>query len=172
MIPHKNYVKPTAYERVRMDAMRKAGCIMAMVRKERGLEVPTRGRIDIHHLKDGGQVLGHWWTIALHSWWHRGVPPRGMSIEEARALYGAALTDGMKAFRECHGFDDRDLWVDAQGRMGMPVQFPPSKIVPRRLPTPSLGNGERLGRASPETTRDPLPEASRSELTASSPENT
>ena len=139
---HKNYIRATAFERLRIDAMRKAGCIMTMIRLELSeerakknlppLAVPENGRIEIHHLVEGNKRLGHWWTIALHSWWHRGVPPRGMRASEARALYGAALTDGRKAFYASHGFDERDLWVEAQGRMGMSVQLPVSKVFPRR----------------------------------------
>lgn len=130
---HKNQVRATAYEKVRINAMLKAGCVMTMVRQERNLPVPASGKIEVHHLIEGNKRLGHWWTIALHSWWHRGVPPRGMTKEEARALYGASLSDGRKAFRESHGFDDRDLWVEAQTRLGMSVQMPPSKIYKRPL---------------------------------------
>jgi len=128
---HKNYIRATAWERMRIDAMLKAGCIMTMVRRERGLLVPATGKIDVHHLVEGSKRLGHGWAIALHSWWHRGVPPRGMRAEEARALYGAALSDGRKAFRESHGFDDRDLFVETNKRMGMDTSFPVSKVFKR-----------------------------------------
>lgn len=129
MIWHKNAVRPTAFEQVRINAMLKGGCIMTIVRRERGLEVPTRGKVDVHHLIEGNKRFGHWYTIPLHSWWNGGVVPYPCkSTEEARARYGATLKDSLRAFRECHGFDDRDLWVHVQGLLGMSVQFPPSKI--------------------------------------------
>jgi len=130
---HKNYVRPTALEQIRINAMLKFGCIISAVRKARGLEVPTRGRNEVHHLVEGNKRLGHGYTIVLNAWYHRGVVPYpATSKEEARARYGAALSDGRKAFRASHGFDDRDLWVDTQGRLGMSCDMPLSKIVPRR----------------------------------------
>ncbi len=129
---HKNYVRPTALEQTRINAMLKFGCILSAVRKSRGLEVPTRGKAEVHHLVDGNKRLGHEYTIVLNSWYHRGVVPYpATSKEEARARYGAALSDGRKAFRASHGFDDRDLWVDTQGRLGMPCDLPLSKIYKR-----------------------------------------
>lgn len=134
MIPHKNYVKPTAFEKLRMDAIRKAGCILTMLRREKGLAVPEHGRIDIQHLKDTTHTFGHLYTIALHSWYHeRVVPYPAKSVEEARQLYGATLRDGTKAFLASHGLTDRDLWVESQKRMGMSTDFPESKILPRRI---------------------------------------
>jgi hypothetical protein len=130
---HKNYVRPTALEQIRINAMLKFGCIVIATRKARGLEVPARGKNEVHHLVEGNKRLGHGYTIVLNSWYHRGVVPYpATSKKEARARYGAALSDGRKAFYASHGFDDRDLWVDTQGRMGMSVQMPTSKIVPRR----------------------------------------
>lgn len=138
---HKKHIRPTAFEQVRINAMLKFGCIVTATRKDRGLEVPMRGKNEVHHLVDGNKRLGHAYTIVLNSWYHRGVVPYpATSKKEARARYGAALSDGRTAFRASHGYDDRDLWVDTQGRMGMSCDLPLSKIVPRRL----LSEADRL----------------------------
>jgi hypothetical protein len=131
MIPSRNYVKPTALEQVRTDAARKSGCLLSMLRTEKGLFVPQYGRVEIHHLKDGNRVLGHLYTICLHSWYHRAVPPPGMRRDEAREFYGASIADGSKAFLESHGLTERDLWLEHQKRIGGISEFPPSKIYKR-----------------------------------------
>lgn len=140
---HRKYIRPTALEKIRIDAMLKFGCIVTATRIARGLEVPARGKAEIHHLVEGNKRLGHGYTIVLNSWYHRGVVPYpATSKKEARARYGAALSDGRKAFRASHGFDERGLWVDTQGRMGMSCDMPVSKIVPRRVPQTEA---ERVG---------------------------
>lgn len=132
MIPHKGYVKPTAWERMRMDAIRAAGCILSRLRQEQGLEVPN-GRVELQHIKDTTHTLGHAYTICLDAWYHQGRPPKGVSYEEAGRRFGAPLTEGRKTFYESHGLTERDLFVETNTRMGMDTAWPASKIVPRRL---------------------------------------
>lgn len=129
MIWHKNYVRPTAFEKLRMDAMVKGGCILSMWRMERGLEVPDRGKIEVHHLKTGTSQAGWWFTIPLRIYYHRGVVPYpATSTEEAQARYGAALSDGGKTFRASHDIDDWGLWDWLQPKLGMSAERPASKI--------------------------------------------
>lgn len=132
MIPHKGYVKPTAWESMRMNAIRKSGCILSMLRKAKGLEVPNN-RVEIQHIKDTTHTLGHAYTICLDVYYHQGRPPRGVSIDEARARFGAALSDGSKAFLASHGLTERDLFIETNTRMGMDTSYPASKIMPRRV---------------------------------------
>lgn len=131
MIPHKGYIPPTAWERMRMDAIRKAGCILSMIRRERGLDVPNN-RVEIQHLKDTTHTLGHAYTICLDVWYHQGRPPRGCSFEDAERRFGLPLTAGRKAFFRSHGLTERDLFMETNRRMGMDTSFPDSKIFPRR----------------------------------------
>jgi hypothetical protein len=133
VIWHKNYVRATPFEQIRMDAARKAGCILSALRTERGLEAPAGGRVELHHLIDGNRRMGHWHTIPLNDWYHSKVVPRRMTEAEAMARYGATIKHGSKAFLECHGLTDRDLWIEVQVRMGMDAEFPVSKILPRRI---------------------------------------
>ena len=136
MIWHKRYVRPTALERIRSNAARKAGCILSAYRREKKLPVPSSGKTDLHHLKDGNKRMSEVYTIPLHSWYHeRVVPYPCESIEEARARYGASLKDGSKAFVASHGITERGLWEMVQTRMGMSTEWPASKIFKRELET-------------------------------------
>lgn len=133
MIPHKGYVKPTAWERMRMDVIKKSGCILSMLRREQGFEVPN-GRTEIQHIKDTTHTLGHAYTICLDVWYHQGQPPRGVSYDDAFRRFGAPLTAGRKTFYQSHKLTERDLFVETNKRMGMDTSFPASKRVPRNIP--------------------------------------
>lgn len=114
-----------------MDVIRKSGCILSMIRREKGLVVPD-GRVELHHLKDTTHALGHAYTICLNVWYHQGRPPKGMSYSDAFLRFGAPLSAGRKIFYRSHKLTERDLFVETNKRMGMDTSFPPSKIVPRR----------------------------------------
>jgi hypothetical protein len=133
VIPHKGYVKPTAWESMRMDAISKAGCILSRIRQEKGLEVPG-GRTEIQHIKDTTHTLGHAYTICLDVWYHQGRPPKGVSCEEAMRRFGAPLTAGRKTFWKSHGWTERGLFVETNKRMGMDTSWPASKIFKRDIP--------------------------------------
>lgn len=116
-----------------MDTIRAGGCILSMLRREKGLPVPEYGGLEIHHLKDGNKVLGHLYTICLHGWYHRAEPCGGLRRDEMRELYGASLADGSKLFLASHGLTDRDLWIEQQKRLGGILEFPPSKVFRRAI---------------------------------------
>lgn len=132
---HRNYTYPTAAERSRERAARKLGCILSRHRIARGLPVPKQGPVDIDHLVKPGKRLGHAFSIPLHPWYHRGVVPYPCTSKaEARELYGAAVSDGSKAFLASHGVTRMDLYIETQRLLGLPVETVPTKILPRRLP--------------------------------------
>lgn len=134
MIWHRNYVRATAWEKMRMDAIQKGGCVLSMYRAERELEVPVGGKVEIHHIVRGNKRLGHLYTVPLRAWYHsRVVPYPATSETEALARYGATIKHGMKAFRASHDLDDLDLWQWLQARLGMSTELPPTKIVSRRV---------------------------------------
>jgi hypothetical protein len=133
MIPHKGYVKPTAWERMRMDAIKKAGCILSRIRSEKRLEVPGN-RTELQHIKDTTHTLGHAYTICLDVWYHQGRPPKGMSCQEAMRRFGAPLTAGRGAFFRSHGWTERGLWTETNKRMGMDTTWPASKVFKREAP--------------------------------------
>lgn len=142
MIWHRKQVRATAWEKLRIDAMMKGGCILTMYRRERGLAVPPPGKIECQHIVRNNQRMGHIYTIPLHIYYHQGRVPRGYTLEDARELLGAALTDSMRVFRASHGVDDLDLWRYLQKLMGMSTELPPSKIVPRREALPEADVAE------------------------------
>lgn len=63
---------------------------------------------EIHHLTSCGRRLGHDQSIGLCQWHHRGIPDAGRNHREMRELFGPALTDGSKTFRDAYG-DDQQL---------------------------------------------------------------
>ncbi|HEU4601780.1 MAG TPA: Ref family recombination enhancement nuclease, partial [Steroidobacteraceae bacterium] len=85
MIWHKNYVWPTAAEREREKAARKLGCVLSRLRIARGLPVPGKGPVHIHHLVKPGKRYGHGYSIPLHGWYHEAIVPYPYtSKDEAR----------------------------------------------------------------------------------------
>ena len=80
-----------------------------------------------------GKRYGHWYTIPLSLWYHRGHPEPGKTKAQMRAEYGAALTDGRHSFVASHHYTELELWQKWQVAMGFDDSMPKSKIVPRRL---------------------------------------
>lgn len=134
MIPSKNYVKPTAWESMRMNVIRNHGCILSALRREKGLEVPGN-RDEVHHIKDTTHTMGHAFTVCLDVWYHQGRPPKGCSYEDAERRFGAPLTAGRKTFFASHRLTERDLYVETNTRMGMATPWPRSKIFKRDAQT-------------------------------------
>jgi hypothetical protein len=129
----RNYVFPTKEEQARERAARKLGCSLSRIRMAKGLPVPKQGPVEIDHLVKPGKRLGHAFSIPLHPWYHRGVVPYPLTSKpEARELYGAAVSDGSKAFLESHGVTRMELYVETQRLLGLPVETVPTKIMPRR----------------------------------------
>jgi hypothetical protein len=134
VIWHKKYIRPTAWEQLRIDAVMKGGCYVSLLRKEMGLAVPTSGRVEYHHIVESGKRLGHLYGFPLHDWYHRGVVPHSArSKKEARERYGASLADGKRAFVASHGLTEREFWESLQRALGQSTEWPATKILPRRV---------------------------------------
>jgi hypothetical protein len=137
VIWHKNQTWPTAADRARERAARKLGCVLSRNRAARELPVPEprKGSLHIHHLVMPGKRYGHSYSIPLHSWYHEAIVPYPYtSRAEARAAFGATVKDGSKAFLESHGVTQWELYDETQRELKLPVERPPTKIMPRRLP--------------------------------------
>jgi hypothetical protein len=131
---HKNYVWPTKVEREREKAARKLGCVLSRLRAAKGLPVPKKGPIHIHHLVKPGKRYGHTYSVPLHSWYHEAVVPYPCpSKAEARQCFGASIKHGSKAFVADHELTEWDLYDETQRLLGLPAERPPTKIVPRRV---------------------------------------
>lgn len=151
MIWHRNYIPPTREEKRRIVEMLALGCAAC---KQEPPGWPA-GRACVHHIVEGNRRLGHIYTIPLCAGHHQGIWTRAQrhymqtSAIQMRAI---ALSDGSKLFVERYG-TEREMWGDTQLALDLPVIWPESKILPRRLPTPVAGNGGTVGRGIAETTR-------------------
>jgi len=92
---HSKAKKATKEEIKRMDTISSLGCIACILD---GALVVNPG--EIHHLIDGGKRIGHHATVSLCSFHHRGIPPDGMSTNEATEMFGPSLALNGRAFRE------------------------------------------------------------------------
>ena len=93
---------PTKAQRRRFASLQTRGCVAC------ALDGRLREPPDIHHLVEGGRRLGHDYTIPLCPWHHRGLPPGGLSIHDARDILGPSLALAKRAFVERYG-DERHL---------------------------------------------------------------
>jgi Recombination enhancement, RecA-dependent nuclease len=82
-------------------------------------------KLEVDHLVEGNRRLGHQYTICLCSFHHRGTPPQ--LVERP-----VTLVDGSKLFVQAYG-SRRSLWEATQRRLGLPCNWPESKLVPRKL---------------------------------------
>ena len=130
MIAHKGYVRPTRAESARitlmLDILPCAACIVEAVK----IAGWPAARPECHHIVEGNKRLGHLYTIPLCPGHHRGAWNR-----EQRQFIGkgpVALSDGRKLFVARYG-TERGMWVWTQAQLGMPVTWPTSKRVPRRV---------------------------------------
>lgn len=109
--------KPTQREQARFDMFPALGCICCLLRFG-----TTNLSYDVHHIISGGRRLGHWWSLPLCPQHHRykGTGP------------WTSIANGSKAFSRIHG-TELDLWLKVQHILNLDDEFPPSKIVPRRV---------------------------------------
>jgi hypothetical protein len=122
----KNMPRPTAAERRRMDLFRVTGCVLTWAK------FGHKVRAECHHLVMAGKRYGHWYTIPLSPWYHRGIADPGRTKDDMRAEYGASLADGRRAFVAAHHYTELELWQKWQVAMGFDDSMPPTKILPRR----------------------------------------
>jgi hypothetical protein len=80
-------------------------------------------RIEVHHLLLDGRQMGHGWTLPLCQHHHQRHGPK-------YHLKPVSLADGSKLFTQAYG-TQRSLYEALQHRLGLPVEWPESKLVPR-----------------------------------------
>jgi hypothetical protein len=120
-------VTPTKAEAERIERMLALGCIVTRLR------YGTLATAECHHIVDGERRLGHWYTLPLTPYYHRGVLGAATNQRDMIETYGASLAHGTKAFFESHRKTELDLWRIVQRMLGLDDALPPSKILPRRV---------------------------------------
>lgn len=115
---------PTKAESDRMTRIVEYGCIVSRL-KWRIYSPP-----DVHHLLDGGRRMGHWYTIPLNPWFHRGICESGMSQRDMARVYGPSMALDLPGFEFEFG-GDRYLWEVIQRLHHWDRTWPESKIFRR-----------------------------------------
>jgi hypothetical protein len=142
----RNQPRPTKEEAQRNTIIKANGCMLNW------LKFGEKKYAEIHHITIPGKRLGHWYTIPLSPWYHRGTCDPGKTKAEMRAKYGASLADGTRAFVASHHYTELELWQKLQVTLGLDDELPKSKRVPRRAVHVEADTGEVDALADPQTT--------------------
>lgn len=113
---HKNMVGATKAEKARFLQILALGCVICGHDNH-------NSKLEIHHLIEGNKRMGHGYTICLCAYHHRGV---------GQVHAQTALSHGSKPFTQAYG-TQRSLWEATQRRLGLEIDWPASKILPRRI---------------------------------------
>jgi len=135
----RNQPRPTKEEAQRNKIIKANGCMLTW------LKFGEKKYAEIHHITIPGKRLGHWYTIPLSPWYHRGTCDPGKTKAEMRAKYGASLVDGTRAFVASHHYTELELWQKLQVTLGLDDELPKSKRVPRRVVHVEVDTGEVPG---------------------------
>ena len=76
---------PTKTQQRRFDLLPQVGCICC---KAYGIHNEW---VQIHHIVEGGKRLGHDYTLSLCYWHHEGIPPEGLTPQQAEDKVGPSL---------------------------------------------------------------------------------
>lgn len=100
-----------------MAACRAGPCIPCLARYRAGLLRADEVYVGVSydHKKSGNIRRGHYHGFGSCAWHHFGHARSGWSIAETRLVYGPALIDGSRLFREAYGTDDE--LIDLQRRI-------------------------------------------------------
>lgn len=123
----RNQPRATKEEAQRNKIIKANGCMLTW------LKFGQKKYAEVHHIVRPGKRLGHWYTIPLSPWYHRGTCDPGKTKDEMRAKYGASLADGTKAFVASHHYTELELWQKLQVTMGLDDSLPATKVLPRRI---------------------------------------
>jgi hypothetical protein len=105
----KSLAPPTESQLQRWALLQDVGCICCLLRGRNPAVRAIAGPIERHHQTVGGKHgaprLGHWFTVALCAWHHRGEPD-GVEPHVAEHLLGPSYARTPKAFRAEYGHDE------------------------------------------------------------------
>jgi len=107
---HSSLPAATKAQKDRFQRIQEIGCLCCILKVH-----IYQTQAEIHHLIDGGKRLGHWHTVALCPWHHRGVPNSGFSEKQTREAKGPSLAKEPGKFKEAFG-EDKQL-LDKQNKI-------------------------------------------------------
>lgn len=116
---------PTKAEAARIERMLALGCICC--REQFGIHQPA----EVHHIVQGNKRLGHWYTLPLCPGHHRGVWPDFDALKTWVVDPPVSIASGRKAFVAAYG-SEMYLWALVQHQLDLSIDYPTSKIVPRK----------------------------------------
>jgi hypothetical protein len=91
-----------------IEAIKNGFCIACLIWEQSDesppMFVPQWG-CDCHHLKSGNVRVGHFWSVGLCAYHHRGVPLEGWNPKHMRKHFGPSLMDGSRTFHDVYGSD-------------------------------------------------------------------
>jgi len=108
--------------------MRHIGCVACA-----HLGLPNFERLELNHLLDGGKRMGHAFSIFLCRGHHQGDWWSLRQLNLLEPSQRVSIKHGRKAFAQIFG-TERSLWERVQVAINDPTEWPPSKLVPRRVP--------------------------------------
>jgi len=117
-----NRTKAEAARRERMIAL---GCVACRVQFG-VVDQPA----EEHHIVVGNRRLGHGYSLPLCAGHHRGVWPDFEALGTNLVEPPVSIASGVPLFEEAYG-TQRELWEMTQDDLGLPKDWPESKIVPR-----------------------------------------
>jgi len=88
--------------------------------------------VEIHHLVEHNQRMGHAYIIPCCSSHHRGTPFTLYQTLLIPAAARVSIASGSRAFARVYG-SELDLWRGVQRKLGLSAELPATKILPRRL---------------------------------------
>jgi len=126
VIWHKHAVRITAAEVEHLERVRELGCVCCA---QFGLI--WLWPVEIHHLVEHNQRMGHAYIIPCCSSHHRGTPftlyQELLIPREARV----SIASGSRAFARHYG-TERQLWEGVCRKLGLEARWPETKVLPRR----------------------------------------
>ena len=124
----------TKYERERIEAMMRLGCVFCAV-----VGIVSIHQLECHHIVEGNRRLGHWYTLPVCIGHHRGyfTPEQKQILRQYARERGmpdesmlVGVSTGSKSFEPWYG-TEREMWTKVQRRLKLPAMWTSSKVVPR-----------------------------------------
>ena len=122
------------FEQQRIESMLALGCCACKVEADRFSSWPSASP-ECHHMLSGGRRMGHLFTIPLCAGHHRGdwTPEQKVYWRAQGIQYMPSIAGGRKSFVFHYG-TERWFWEKTQEQLGLPIDWPESKVVARTVP--------------------------------------